>query len=144
MSAKKRKMFIYIALALAVIWGVYNYPVKNKIPPGNEKPETIQPLDPTSTEQPTGEMINIEKKTRAAWGADPFQTKHPISVTKKVSPQWRLSGIVYNNQTPLAIINNKPVRTGDIVNGARVVAIQVKMVTLEYNGTLFNLTVTKG
>ena len=144
MNEKRRKKIVYLILVVAVIWGVYNFPTKHDEKASVETPETIQPSNPASAAQSTGKMINIEQKVRAAWGTDPFRVKRSVKAAPLSAPVWRLSGIVYNNQTPLAIINNRPVRAGDVVNNARVVSIKAKTVTLEHNGTLLTLTVTKG
>ena len=144
MNEKRRKKIVYLILGVAVIWGVYNFPTKRSEKADVETPETIQPPGPTSPAQSAGRMINIEQKVRAAWGADPFRARRSVKAAPLSAPRWHLSGIVYNSQTQMAIINNRPVRAGDVVNNARVVSIKAKTVTLEHNGTLLTLTVTKG
>jgi len=144
MNEKRRKKIVYLILVVAVIWGVYNFPTKRGEKADVEAPETVQLLNPTLPAQSAGKMINIEQKVRAVWGADPFQVRRPVKAAPLSAPVWHLSGIVYNSQTQLAIINNRLVRTGDVVNNAKVVSIKAKTVTLEHNGTLLTLTVTKG
>lgn len=144
MNKKRRKKIVYLVLVVAVIWGVYNFPTKRGEKADIEAPETIQPLNQTSPAQSVGKMINIEQKARAAWGADPFRVRRSVKAAPLTAPVWHLSGIVYNSQTQLAIINNRPVRAGDVVNNAKVVSIKAKTVTLEHNGTLLTLTVSKG
>ena len=53
-------------------------------------------------------------------------------------------GIVYSENNPMAIINNKSLFIGDKINKARVVDISRKNVTLDYNGKKITLTVAKG
>ena len=144
MNEKKRKKIVYLILVVAVIWGVYNLPTKRGEKADVETPETAQPLNPTSPGESAGKMINIEQKVRTAWGADPFRVRRSVKTAPLSTPVWHLSGIVYNSQTQLAIINNRPVRAGDVVNNAKVVSIKAKTVTLEHKGTLLTLTVTKG
>jgi hypothetical protein len=55
-----------------------------------------------------------------------------------------LTGIVYNDRTPLAIINNRPVKVGDAIDQAKVVDIGTRTVTVEYQGKRVTLTVSKG
>jgi molybdenum cofactor biosynthesis enzyme len=144
MNEKRRKKIVYLILVVAVIWGVNNFPDKRGEKAAVETPVTIQSLSSTSPAQSAGKMIDIEQKVRAAWGTDPFRVKRSVKAAPLSAPEWHLSGIVYNSQTPLAIINNKPVRAGDVVNNAKVVSIKPKTVTIEHNGTLLTLTVTKG
>jgi hypothetical protein len=143
-NEKRRKKIVYLILVVAVIWGVYNFPFKQSNKADVKTPETIQPLSSTLPAQSTGKMINIKEKSLAAWGTDPFQVRRSVKAVPFSRPMWLLSGIVYNNQKPLAIINNKQVETGDIVNNAKVLSIKTKTVTLEYNGALLTLTVTEG
>jgi type II secretory pathway component PulC len=143
-NEKRRKKIVYLILVVAVIWGVYNFPAKRGEKADIETPATVQPLSSTLPAQSVGKMINIEQKSLAAWGADPFRAKKSFRPPPRKPPVWRLSGIVYNSQTPLAIINNRPVQAGDMVNNARVLSIKAKTVTLEHNGALLTLTVTKG
>ncbi|MCK4574027.1 MAG: general secretion pathway protein GspB [candidate division Zixibacteria bacterium] len=44
----------------------------------------------------------------------------------------------------MAIINNRPVKTGDTINDARVVQIDKKEVVLEHKGKRIRLTIAKG
>ncbi len=144
MSGKTRKTIIYLALPLAIIWGVFNFSGKRSKKVDPEAPTTLQPLSQISAVQSSGDMIHIKEKARASWGADPFRARKPVKASSPSEPTWNLSGIVYNSQTPLAIINNRPVRAGDVVNNATVVSIKAKTVTLERDGTRWTLTVTKG
>lgn len=144
MNEKRRKTMVYLIFVVAVIWGVCSFSTKRGEKADVETPTTIQRRSTTSAAQPAGKMINIEQKARAAWGVDPFRARISVKAAPDSRPRWRLSGIVYNSQTPLAIINNRPVRAGDVIDNARVVAIDARTVTLEHNGTLFKLTVTKG
>ncbi len=144
MNEKRRKKIVYCILVVAVMWGAYNFPSEHRKKADVEVPETIQPQSPISTAPPAGKMINVEQMVRAAWGADPFRARKSAGTAPVSAPKWCLSGIVYNSRTPLAIINNRPVRAGDVVNNATVVSIKAKTVTLEHNGTRLTLTVSKG
>jgi hypothetical protein len=57
---------------------------------------------------------------------------------------WSLTGIIDNGSTPLAFINGKMVKVGDLVDQARVVKIEKHKVTLSHNGTEIFLRVNKG
>ncbi len=144
MSGQKRKKLVYFALVAVIIWGVYNFPAsrveKNAIGP----PETIQPLPAAQSVTSANDMINIAQQTQAPWGADPFHSSKSVETDFHLEPRWHLSGIVYNDRTPLAIINSRPVKVGQQIDEAKVVDIGARIVTLEYQGRLFTLSVTKG
>lgn len=54
---------------------------------------------------------------------------------------FTLNGIIYDTDNSWAIINNQMVKTGDILNGARVVSILPQKVVLVFKKETFNLTV---
>jgi hypothetical protein len=143
-SGQKRKKIVYFALAAALIWGVYNFPASRAKKNAIEPPETVQPLSVSQSATPVNDMINIAEKTQASWGADPFHSSKSVKTDFRREPRWHLSGIVYNDRTPLAIINSRPVKVGQEIDEAKVIDIGARMVTLEYQGRLFTLSVTKG
>jgi hypothetical protein len=49
-------------------------------------------------------------------------------------PEFRLEGIVYDENNPMAIVNGAIVSPGDSVGGAQVVAISIESVTLSVRG----------
>ncbi|NQT00305.1 MAG: hypothetical protein HQ595_04390 [Candidatus Omnitrophica bacterium] len=57
------------------------------------------------------------------------------------SPRFRLSGILYDNQSPLAIINERVVREGAVVNGAELLEIRPNYVKLALEGKEVRLRV---
>ena len=54
---------------------------------------------------------------------------------------FELNGIIYDADNSWAIINNKMVRTGDILSGAKVLAISPSKVVLLFRSETFDLTV---
>jgi len=136
-------------MVLAILWGYHNLK-----PGAKPKAESSRPVAaavqeaaprPKSAEPPR--LINIELKAKEPWGKDPFRV---VSGVRKVGkrppkkPQWHLSGIIYSEQAPAAVINKQQVRVGDTVDDARVLEIRKKSVTIEHNGEKMTITVTKG
>ncbi len=151
MSESTRKKIIFGLLVVAIIWGYNNLRPTPKNAPSRHKPAaTAEPnagVDPVARPvAATPKLVNIEKKTQEPWGKDPFRvrgtTQHTQPPQKK--EKWQLSGILYNSESPVAIINDKPVRAGDLINSAKVLRIDRKSVILEHNGSKMTLTVTKG
>jgi hypothetical protein len=146
MSEGLRKKLVYATLPLAIIWAVYNYPTTpKKAPVSPPLSQAIQP-QPEPAGAPDTRFIDIEQETGKSWGKDPFRSyrsrKQPERTVKE--HHWVLRGIVYSDEDPLAFINRESVRVGDLVDKARVVAIDRKSVTLDHNGQQIKLDVNKG
>jgi len=60
---------------------------------------------------------------------------------ERLISSFTLSGIVYDIKDPWAIVNNKIVRTGDVLNGAKVLSVGEKKVTMSYGDETFDLVV---
>ena len=66
-----------------------------------------------------------------------------LGVTKEDEflSNFELNGIIYDADNSWAIINNKMVRTGDILSGAKILAISPSKVSLLFRSETFDLTV---
>lgn len=147
MSEATRKKLLAGMLVVASVWAFYNHlKPQDEKPPSGSKVETAQPAAIQVDRAVSSEQVNIEEKTKASWGRDPFQPIKRRSTSRKSfqKVQWRLSGILYNSQSPIAIINERPVKIGEMIDDARVLEIGKKAVTLEHNGKEFTIKVTKG
>jgi hypothetical protein len=82
-------------------------------------------------------LNSLEKKEEALrWGRDPFVLPDQGRVKKEKEghqDEFRLSAIIYREGNGVAIINDKIVRTGDVLGGMRVGDIHQDRVIL--NGT---------
>jgi len=86
---------------------------------------------------------------------DPFQSV-VTSEEKKVTPEGKVDlmqpgsdlgnlkvqGIIWGGRIPQAIINDKVLTVGDTIEGAEILSIDKKGITLSSNGALNNLTVS--
>ncbi|UCG62050.1 MAG: hypothetical protein JSV52_01795 [Candidatus Zixiibacteriota bacterium] len=150
MSESTRKKIIFGILIVAIIWGYNNLKSTPKNPAAKSGAtptvDTGTPVQEAPAVPTAPKLVNIEQKAREPWGKDPFRVQHSARYSQRTpeKPKWQLSGILYNSQAPVAIINNKPVKAGDTINSARVLRIDRKSVMLEYNGSKMTLTVTKG
>jgi hypothetical protein len=57
------------------------------------------------------------------------------------TPSLRLSGVIWDEETPLAIVNGRPVAVGEELSGVRVVGITVDGATFRRGTEEFALTV---
>jgi hypothetical protein len=154
MNERVRKTLIFLTLPAAVIWGIMNYPTdETPTTPASESmvaaPDSVSVANASSAvPQTDSRLINIEEKTAADWGNDPFRCGAVNGKSAPAAPQqqlsWILKGIIYNNDAPVAYINNRQVRIGDIVNQARVKEIGRNSVVLDHNGRQITLAVNKG
>ncbi len=147
MSDSLRKKIVFVLFILVAVWGYTNFrkPANHPIPAesitaGNEQ-STSTPVNTPSR------PINVQEKSKEAWGSDPF---HLVAIPATKDAQttknlyWQLSGIIYTNQSQVAIINEKPVRIGDSVDNAKVISIDKDQVVLEAGGVRMTLTVSQG
>lgn len=148
MKTATRQRMVYATLAVAIIWGAYNLlwtEPRKPLPPV----EVDVPVQmPTTSTAVRIDKHDIDRIAAAGWGYDPFKSSikprsHTTDKPKK-DLKWILSGIVYNEHAPMAVINRKTVRPGDVIDNARVVTINQKTVLMERNGKRFTLRVTKG
>lgn len=151
MTEQRRRQIIYAALVMAVIYGLWNFAVgrRNTAPLPSE--QTSAPAAAASA--PSSDSIDVQAITSKPWGRDPFRgttlSASPTAPTRAAGADaeriyWILSGIVYNDTHPLAVINQSSVSVGDMIDGARVVKIERTKVTLEKSGSRFDLFVSKG
>ncbi len=72
-------------------------------------------------------------------------TAVPINTVKtfKESPLFKLNGIVHDKNKPLAVINDKIVEAGGIVDGAKVTKINSDKAELSYRGRKIILQIGK-
>ncbi len=149
MSTRLRKTLVYCFFVGAVIWGFFTLR-DGKQEVVVEPSPTIQPLAPETPPGCNMPLINIEEREAEPWGNDPFRSwkRHRTGTVthhdQHQSQSWILSGILYNKDNPLAYINWQAVRVGDTIDGARVVAIHRREVTLEQNGNRFIISISKG
>ncbi|HWR83464.1 MAG TPA: hypothetical protein VN285_09180 [Candidatus Deferrimicrobium sp.] len=141
MTDRTRKTLVFLTLPVVVVWAFYSLTEKRAVKPSAPQPPPTQAVIGQPTANQPGPVIDIAEKQLALWGNDPFQARQTSAGVKQQELTWHLSGIMYSNQTPVAIINNRPVHTGDMIDNARVIAIEGKTVTLEHEGRLLTLTV---
>jgi type II secretory pathway component PulC len=141
MKIEKRKIIVYSLLPLAIIFAMINFFPADKGP----KSKTVKNEVPKAGAKvlaPIKNQIDIEKYADLNWGRDPFTFKNKTGVVIPVEPppEWKLGGILYDENSPSAIVNKKIISKGDTIDGATVVEINESSVTLESNGVLHKLT----
>jgi hypothetical protein len=64
--------------------------------------------------------------------------KEPKTV-KSGRPEFKINAIAWKNEEPRAIVNMQRVYEGDVIEGAKVLAIKRKVVVFEYEGEIFEV-----
>jgi type II secretory pathway component PulC len=147
MSDSLRKKIVFVAFIAVAIWGYTNFRGSHQGPKPQESIVTGNEQAPDIRVNTPSRPVNIEEKSREPWGIDPF---HLITIpaTKESQPSaglyWQLSGIIYTNQSQVAIINEKPVQIGETIDNAKVISIDKDQVVLEADGVRMTLTVSQG
>lgn len=82
---------------------------------------------------------------------DPFRTylkkEEPKEVPQEITlvkpkldlEKLNVQGIIWGGKIPQAIINNKVLTIGDLIEGAEILSIEKKGITLSYSGAIFDL-----
>ncbi len=138
-----------------MLWGAYNLfwndDKSSPPPPTPEISIETAMASAEATAKAATPAVNdsiIERLAHTKWGSDPFVRQIKKS-TRKADNQGKkleliLSGIVFSEKSPMAVINSRMVRVGDIVDGGKVIRIDPESVTVEINGKRKQLQVTKG
>jgi len=151
---KRRQLLTYSVCGIAVIWAAFNFefgPPKSPNQP-NAVLATIIPISDQAGKKADDLLAaKLDELHMRNWGMDPFRSgfrafalepTDPLQTVKK--PQWIVNGILYTASSPIAYINQKPVKVGDHVHNARVLEIGKKDVVLEFEGRRIRLSVNQG
>ncbi len=151
MSEKTRTKLIAVFLVGAIIWAGLNY--KSNETTLTEAPAlTVQPIDQgLYVRKQSTNLIDVKAFDTLSWGRSPFYLKRFTSIKKaKIEKldnsklSWILSGIIFNNSSPTAIINKRPVKIGDKIDKAIVTQIDKNKVIIKYKQKNITLKVSKG
>lgn len=99
----------------------------------------ISTLKGTGTLTGTSEKAQPPKELKLP-GNTVYSRKENSSLTRKTS-NFNLSGIFYDQQKPLAIINNRIVEKGALIKGAELLEIRPDCVRLSLKGKEFTLKI---
>ena len=77
----------------------------------------------------------------AGWGRDPFSGRVYTAAKEETQKELRLSGVIWDKERPVAIINNKVVEKGSMIGGNTVVAIKEDRVVLSDGMSTFELKI---
>ncbi len=155
MNDRTRKIIVLSSLPVALIWGYYNLIAKSDTTtgpwPDNQAAATVASALPAPLPSPATDSAIIQKIRTRSWGVDPFRgrtvshgepTIAQPTVTKS-GLSWVLNGIIFSETSPVAYVNGRLVKVGEIVNTAKVVSIDRRTVTLEIDGRRMTISLSK-
>jgi HD-like signal output (HDOD) protein/ActR/RegA family two-component response regulator len=95
-------------------------------------------ITPTASAVPNAALATTPAASAASFTPAPLVSA-PLTLAGDRKADFRLNGIIYMVNRPLAILNGITVRVGDHLNGATVISIGPKQVTLQVKGRLKTL-----
>ena len=99
-----------------------------------------RPTQPTAEPNATSEVIYYAAESPA-----PIKPNPPAVIVKeampekKGRPELKINAIAWKNEEPRAIVNMQSVYEGDLIEGAKVLAIKRKIIVFEYEGETFEV-----
>jgi len=143
MKDRARKMLVYTALGAALIYGWYNLLGPGRYGSVETEPEPLVAATLSAAATQVATDSTLDRVADKPWGQDPFRARRKGRV-RQDPDTWTVTGIVYNQDAPLAYVNRKAAKVGDTVDNAKVVEISKTSVTLEYQGNQFTISVPRG
>ena len=135
----KSQKILFIILGIVLIYAVFDF-IKNKetylsFYAGQS---TEIPAEEQAAEQETDQLLNDPLKIdlTSTWGDDPFLIKKKAKKITKSSrkmvkePTFVLKGISFKPRGSVALINDRIVKEGDVIEGYKVIKIEEKRVIL--------------
>lgn len=133
-NTRRSKVKVYLLYFLLVCAGVFIASIFFKFLAGLSTETKTASLPPARTPQP------------ALPQAAPPVAEPPVhlpvlaNTSKQPSPELKLNGVFFSQDQGYALINNRIVKEGDMLEGARVKQITLKEVELDFQGSVIKLT----
>ena len=152
--SKNEKITLIVIIIILILFGnhVFNKWINSLKRNNNIIVSITPPIQPKLPDpiviKKTDSEQKIEPQIKAEKIRDPFlSSKNPkktkITIGKKTRVKLKLSGILWDNKIPSAIINSKVVEIGDLIAGKTVVDIERDKVIIMENGEIFVMELRK-
>lgn len=147
MKKEQKQLIVFIVLICVAGLIFVKVIFRAKAPSGEQKPAL-----PFDAETPI-EIVKVDffeleeelKKNRPQlkWVRNPFQFPPKKEVEKTDVGKLNLTGIIYDETSPVAVINDIIVHEGDEIEGVKVIKIESEEVLLEEDGESYTLKLLK-
>ncbi len=136
----KSQKILFIILGIVLAYAIFDF-ISHKdtyvnFYSGREQESSAPAKNPETVAQKQADQLQASLFSK--WGSDPFLHEIKIEAKKKrrkkiYRPHFKLKAISYRTDGSVALINDRIVKNGDVINGFRVVKIDEKRVVL-WNG----------
>lgn len=145
MVMKKEQKQILILIILICMGGLIFAKVifRAKVPSGEFQPPL--PFDAeVSIETAKVDFFELEEQLKTSrpqlkWVRDPFHFSPKKEIEKTDIGELNLTGIIYDKESPVAVINDIIVHEGEEIEGAMVLEIRSDSVVFEKDGKTYTL-----
>lgn len=128
-----------VFLTFANIFFISTSDVELAIPAGNISESAVMTAEVEAYSDAKSELVEIEGRT--GFMDKMAKVLRGESAHDEFRSNFILSGIVYDEEEPWAVINNEVVKIGDTLDGARVISIFPQKVVLIFKDEKFDLAV---
>ncbi len=138
---QNKKLIASIVLGILAVFSLtYGMLTPSKIRREISKgPISIKGQDAVSREAEAAPPVSrLRRSTFTSWGRDPFSSVPGASVTTAIS-EMSLTGILWDDEAALAMINDIPAGIGDKIGAYTIIAIQKDRVILSDGTNNFEL-----
>ncbi len=140
---------VFILLVLVLISGpiiapIFSMPVKGAATPVTAlNPAASQNIPAVSADLADASVAEVKTNRKAQFAVEetPLFLGTPPTTILSRTPDLTLSGIVYSDQGSYCIINNRIVKVGDSIQGAKLLNVSQNSVKLDYQGKEMALSV---
>ena len=136
-KTQRQPRFIYLIFILIVFAGIF---IAKFILDTLARKATTQSQVKPKAALPGPASTKAVKPLPEAEKPPDIPTTPALTQKKNPPPDFTLSGIFYDDKQPCALIDNKIVKEGDVISGAKVIQIMSNGVKLEFEGETFELT----
>lgn len=139
---QRQKIIVAVLISIAVLLWIVVISRKGAPPEKSQSGDLDLPKERTDFFDLEEQFKN--NRPQIEWIRDPFQFPQKKTVTKTGVAGLILTGIIYDKELPVAVINDVIVHKGDTIEGAVVKEIGSNSVVLEKEGGLYTLELIKG
>lgn len=132
MDKKKVEIIVTSGLVLVLVlaWAGSISRIKKASP---LKPAAQAPVAPATQSTPASgipQASNQQVEEEINWARDPFSGKLYAKITVESRSDLHLAGIMWDNESPAAVVNDRVVEVGDRINDYTVIKINPESVVL--------------
>ncbi len=144
----KTQKILFIILGIVSVYAIFDFMSHKDTYVGfysGQEEET--PVVQSSSDSAQAQVDQLQTSLFLQWGKDPFLRKEQIKTRKKVKkrrsrPHFKLKAISYRKDGSVALINDRIVKSGDIIKGYKVIKIDARKVILSNGKHRIVLTLT--